>query len=175
MEPNPTPPPTPSIRTSAAAVWSLVLGILSLACFSVITGIPAVICGHVAHGKIKRSGGLLTGSGMALAGLITGYLSIALAVFVIPMLVAIAVPNFVKARNAAMQNACINNLCQLDGAVQEWALENKKPADAVATMQDLSPFLKSPMVCPGGGVYKLGQVSEKPICSIPGHALPGSN
>jgi competence protein ComGC len=169
MEPNPPPPTTPLPRSSATAIWSLVLGILSLVCFSIITGIPAVICGHVAHGRIKRSEGLLTGSGMALSGLIMGYVSIALAVLVVPLLVAIAVPNFVKARDMAQQNACINNLRQLDGAIQSWALEKKMPDDSIATFQDIAPYLKTSVVCPSGGTYRLGKVSEKPTCSIPGH------
>ena len=171
MEPNPTPPATSSPRTAPAAIWSLVLGILGLVCFSILTGIPAVICGHIAHGKIKRSGGLLSGSGLALAGLITGYVSIAMAVFVVPLLVAVAVPNFVKARNMAMQNVCINNLRQLEGAIRIWALENKKAEDSVVTLQDIATYLKGSVACPSGGTYRLGRVSEKPTCSIPGHAI----
>jgi competence protein ComGC len=163
-----------SPRTAPAAIWSLVLGILGLACFSVLTGIPAVICGHIAQGKIKRSAGLLSGSGLALAGLITGYISIAMAVFVVPLLIAVAVPNFVKARNMAMQNACISNLRQLQGAIHIWALENKKPEDSVVTLQDLAPYLKNSVDCPSGGTYRLSRASENPTCSIPGHAIPAN-
>ena len=46
----------------------------------------------------------------------------------IGMLTAIAIPNLVKARNSSQSNACINNLHQIDNAIQEWALENKKDA-----------------------------------------------
>ena len=63
--------------TSVLAIWSLVLGILGLALLGPITGIPAVICGHMARSRIRKSNGELTGSGMALAGLITGYIGIA--------------------------------------------------------------------------------------------------
>ena len=31
-------------KTSAAAVWSLILGILSLLCFGLFAGIPAIVC-----------------------------------------------------------------------------------------------------------------------------------
>jgi competence protein ComGC len=172
MEPNPTPPSVVLTRTSPIAIWSLVLGILGLTCFSFLTGIPAVICGHMAQAKIKRSGGLLDGSGLALAGLITGYISIVMGLLVIPLLLSIAIPNFVKAREVAKQNACISNLRQLDGAIQMWALENKKLADSKVTLQDLSPYLKQPLICPSGGTYRLGLVSDKPTCSIPGHSLP---
>ena len=75
----------------------MVLGILSLTCFWLITAIPAVICGHVAYSRINRSGGSLGGRGFAVAGLITGYISIALTFVILPMLLSIAIPNFVKA------------------------------------------------------------------------------
>ena len=42
-------------KTSGLAIWSLVLGILSLACFTIFAAIPGVICGHKALSKIKRS------------------------------------------------------------------------------------------------------------------------
>jgi hypothetical protein len=61
-----------AVKTSALAIWSLVLGILSLTCFGFLSGIPAVICGHIARSEIKKSEGRLEGEGMALAGLITG-------------------------------------------------------------------------------------------------------
>src|SRR5438034_9879767 len=105
---QPPPVPTPiQPKNSGLAIWSLVLGILSLTCFYLFTGIPAVICGHIAHSRIKRSGGALEGSGLALAGLITGYIGIALSVVIVPLLAAIAIPNFVKARDTAQKNVCI--------------------------------------------------------------------
>jgi hypothetical protein len=61
-------------KTSAGAVWSLVLSLLSFACLGPLTGIPAIICGHVAHANIKRSQGGLTGDGLAVAGLVIGYI-----------------------------------------------------------------------------------------------------
>lgn len=63
--------------TAPSAIWSLVLGILGFLCCYCFTGIPAVICGHVARGAIKREPQRLGGSGIALAGLILGYFSIA--------------------------------------------------------------------------------------------------
>ncbi|MEJ2157525.1 MAG: DUF4190 domain-containing protein [Desulfobacteraceae bacterium] len=79
-------------RTSALAVWSLVLGILGLLCFSFLAGIPAVICGHMGRSKIKDSQGALKGEGMALAGIIMGYLGLAL--FVMGIAAAITIPQF---------------------------------------------------------------------------------
>ncbi len=51
---------------------------------------------------------------------------IMIVVAIIGLLAAIAIPNFVKARTSAQKNACINNLRQIDGAIEQWALEQKK-------------------------------------------------
>ena len=80
-------------KTSASAIWSLVLGILSLVCFGLFAGIPAVICGHAARSKVRQSQGALTGEGMALAGLILGYVGTILTS--ISIIAAILVPNFI--------------------------------------------------------------------------------
>jgi len=73
----------------------------------------------------------------------------------------------------AQLQQCINNLRILDGAKQMWALENRKPATAVPTQQELLPYLGETgfPTCPAGGVYTLNQVNVPPTCSIPGHAL----
>ncbi len=70
--------------------------------------------------------------------------------------------------------ACINNLRQIDGAKQQWALENRKPANAVPTAQDVAPYLRGGILpaCPAGGQYTLNAVGATPTCSIPGHVLP---
>lgn len=166
---NPSQP-----QTSGLAIWSLVLGILSLTCFSILSAIPGVICGHKALSKIKLSGGALTGQGLAIAGLVTGYLGILWAVIFIPMMMAIAIPNFVRARDTAMMNACINNLRMIDAAKNEWALENNKKADDTPTRAEVAHYLKNGQfpVCPAGGIYTIGAVSNAPTCSIPGHKLP---
>ena len=68
--------------------------------------------------------------------------------------------------------SCINNLRVLDGAKQQWALENNKTATSVPQMSDLAPYLKFPsLVCPSGGNYTLNAVSTVPTCSQPGHTL----
>lgn len=71
-------------RTSALAIWSLVLGIVGLCPYAF--GIPcilAVIFGHISLNEIKRSNGQMTGYGLGLAGLILGYVAIGLGILVI--------------------------------------------------------------------------------------------
>jgi len=94
------------------------------------------------------------------------------AVAVPAMLAAIAIPNFVKARATSQENACINNLRQIDAAKQQWALEKSKTATDIPTKEDLLPYMRRWPVCPAGGTYTIGPVGEKPTCSIPGHQLP---
>lgn len=72
------------------------------------------------------------------------------------------------------KNSCINNLRQIDGAKQQWALENKKSAEAIPTAQDIAPYLSNNLtipVCPGGGAYNLGNLESDPTCSIAGHVI----
>ena len=71
-------------------------------------------------------------------------------------------------------NACINQLRQLDGAKQQWALENKKTANDTPNERDIAVYLKGGAFpkCPAGGVYAINTVALVPTCSIRGHALP---
>jgi competence protein ComGC len=89
------------------------------------------------------------------------------------MLGAIAVPNFVKARSTAQQNACVNNLRMIDAAKRQWALEKNKKDDDTPVEDDLLPYLPNQKLpkCPQGGTYTIGSLSEPPTCSIPGHVL----
>jgi hypothetical protein len=68
---------------------------------------------------------------------------------------------------------CINNLRQIDGAKQQWALEKQKGTNDVPSVNDISPFMLHEEMpkCPVGGVYTLGPVRENPRCSITGHVL----
>jgi hypothetical protein len=98
------------------------------------------------------------------------------AVAVPAMLSAIAIPNFVKARSTSQQNACINNLRQLDAAKNQWALEQGKKTGDACTANDLKPYIRlingQLPKCPAGGTYTIGAIGETPKCSIPGHELP---
>ena len=107
---------------------------------------------------------------------------IMIVVAIIGLLAAIAIPNFVRARTQSQKNACINNLRQIDGSTQQWALENKAAANATVSFTDISSYLKNSVVCPEGGTsfadsYTLNGVTNKPTCvstgggSANGHVL----
>jgi prepilin-type N-terminal cleavage/methylation domain-containing protein len=103
---------------------------------------------------------------------------IMIVVAIIGLLAAIAIPNFVRARTTSQQNACINNLRQIDGAKQQWALETKQATNATPAYTDISVYLKNAVSCPAagtittfGGSYTPNDVSTLPACKI----LPGTH
>ena len=73
-------------QTEPKAILSLVLGLAGLFLFSIFAGIPAIVLGHMARARIRQSMGQLQGAGMALAGLILGYISVAIVPVMILML-----------------------------------------------------------------------------------------
>jgi hypothetical protein len=79
--------PVPPKFNALGAIWSLVLGILSFMCLGIFGAIPAIICGHVARSTIRKSNGLLRGEGLALAGLILGYVALVLNIILIPIVI----------------------------------------------------------------------------------------
>ncbi len=100
---------------------------------------------------------------------------IMIVVAIIGLLAAIAIPNFVKARNTSQTNACINNLRQMDSAVQQWALETKRQDTSAPVSAEVYTYLKGQVVpvCPAGGTYALGAtVVDPPTCDVAGHVLP---
>lgn len=69
--------PSATPQACGMATASLIFGVVGLCCVG-IAAIPAVVLGHQAKAKIQASGGALTGEGAAVAGLVLGYLTIAL-------------------------------------------------------------------------------------------------
>ncbi|MEQ1860047.1 MAG: DUF4190 domain-containing protein [Chthoniobacteraceae bacterium] len=88
MNPVPPPPPPPGMpplpgapaRTDGLAVTALVLGIASISCLGCVAGVPAIVCGHMACSRIAESRSGVEGRGMAIAGLVMGYVSILLTI-----------------------------------------------------------------------------------------------
>lgn len=68
-QPVPTAPPT-----SVLAIVSLVAGILSWIMLPIVGAIGAVICGHMARRDIREARGALGGDGLAVGGLLLGYI-----------------------------------------------------------------------------------------------------
>ena len=97
---------------------------------------------------------------------------IMIVVLIIGILLAIAVPNFITARENGRAEACIANLKQIDSAKQQYLMDNKAvstfafSSDTGTAMPDLSPtYIRSVPSCPGGGAYTVGSGSVLPTCS----------
>jgi prepilin-type N-terminal cleavage/methylation domain-containing protein len=102
-------------------------------------------------------------------------------VALIGLLAAIAIPNWVHARTTSQTNACLNNLRQIFGATQQWALDNRQAPEAPVTPDEILPYLRNAVVCPAGGSaatfgtsYSLTTVTNIPTCRIAPtkHVLP---
>jgi prepilin-type N-terminal cleavage/methylation domain-containing protein len=95
---------------------------------------------------------------------------IMIVVAIIGLLAAIGIPNFVRARQTAQTNACINNLRVIDSAKQQWALEKGQVSTATPTDTDIEPYFgragsfmpKEPL----GGSYNIYAVNTAPACSL---------
>lgn len=124
MPTNAPPPPfraTPiPATTSGKATASLICGILFPFGF---TAIAAVVLGHLALSEIKRSAGRLLGRGQAVAGLVLGYFGIAVPILLI--VAAIALPNLLRSKQRVDQTAAISDLRIIVNA--ETAFEAKYP------------------------------------------------
>jgi prepilin-type N-terminal cleavage/methylation domain-containing protein len=94
---------------------------------------------------------------------------IMIVVLIIGILMAIAVPNFIRARESSRRNSCIANLKQIDSAKEQWAMDNRAAAGAAVTMGDIAGvYIKGATtgpVCPAGGTYTVNTVGTNPSCS----------
>ena len=103
---------------------------------------------------------------------ISAPMAVALVVVAAAVVLYVLSPSMVT-RGPPASTICINNLRQLDGAKQVWALTHHKSTNDIPTMEDLQPWLKRQLVCPKGGTYTLGRVYDPPTCSLGGsHTLP---
>ena len=101
---------------------------------------------------------------------------IMIVVLIIGILLAIAVPSFMNARERSRANACRSNLRQIQAAKEQWAMATNQGPTATPGWNDLMPqFLQgdpqNPPSCPSGGTYTIGNLSNNPSCSITGHSL----
>lgn len=104
--------------TSGKAIGSLICGLMAL--FPPIA-IVAVVLGHLAISEIRKSAGRIKGQGMAVAGLVFGYMGL----MIIPILIvaAIAIPNLLRARIAANESSAVGSLRTINTAAVAYADE----------------------------------------------------
>jgi prepilin-type N-terminal cleavage/methylation domain-containing protein len=97
---------------------------------------------------------------------------IMIVVAIIGLLAAIAIPHFVRARGTSQATACLNNLRQLDAAMQQYALENRLNVNTSYSLDWLRPYVRLDSTgnipaCPAGGTYSPGTtLTNSPTCSL---------
>lgn len=143
---NIAPPNLPAPKTSGLAIASLVTG---LTCLSPL----AIVFGHMAMSRIKKSAGELTGHGLALAGTILGYVGLVVLIFsIIPAL-------FVGARawkTGSDRAACIIQTRNIQQAIRSHqGMENLQVGAPINWSEIIGPgkFIEQQPVCPTGGTY----------------------
>lgn len=76
---------------------------------------------------------------------------------VIAMLIAIAVPNFMRARNSSRENLCYGNMRLIGHAAEHYIINNDLEIDALVTNEQAGTYVKGGISsCPGGGGYTIG-------------------
>lgn len=103
---------------------------------------------------------------------------IMIVVAIIGILIAIAVPGFLKARENSRQKACWENMQKIDGSVQQYILDNNVADQDTAVTGGLSiddlvgeaEYMRFSPVCPSGGTYTLQTTGFAVNCDI--HAVP---
>ena len=99
---------------------------------------------------------------------------IMIVVAIIGILIAIAIPGFLRARENSRGQACQENLTKIDGAKEQWALEFKHTNDTAldaAFLTDANIFgpngyVKKTPLCPSSGTYTVNNIGSDPSCSI---------
>ena len=112
---------------------------------------------------------------------------IMIVVLIIGILLAIAIPNFIQARESARARACVANLKQLDSAKQQYMMDNKvstftsvsippgTAATSAATGGLIPTYVRSVPLCPSGGTYTTNNETTLPTCSLGTNTVNGVN
>lgn len=109
--------PAPNAPTSGKALASMITGIFGL--LLLFPAIAAIILGHISRSEIRKSNGRLQGNGMAMAGLIMGYMVIAFLPSVL-IIAAIAIANLPRARISANEAAAVASIRTINTAEIEY-------------------------------------------------------
>ncbi|KKS33751.1 MAG: hypothetical protein UU95_C0023G0002 [Parcubacteria group bacterium GW2011_GWC2_42_12] len=105
-------------------------------------------------------------------------MEIIIIVAIIGLLAAIAIPNFVRAKQTRDKNRCVLNLRTIEAAKAAFSKESKKPDAYQVSADDLYKYgatnrMGEDLKCPAGDMYDLGTITTKlATCPVVGHELP---
>jgi type IV pilus assembly protein PilA len=125
----------PEAQTSGKAIASLVCGILNIFPLFIV----AIVLGHISLSEIRKSAGRLKGEGLAIAGLVLGYLGI-VAIPLMLIIAAIAIPNLLRAKIAANETSALHSVRMLETAEMSYRTQHQNEG-FTCNLSDLSSIL----------------------------------
>ena len=130
------------------AVSALVLGLVGIFCLGPLTGLPAVILGHIAYGRARKQPDIHGGEGLALAGLILGYVSFIIGIIFVSIMAGMTLPALSQAKDKAMRIKCVNNLKMISLSARIYATDHddRFPPSFLAMGQELTD--PRVLICP---------------------------
>ncbi len=122
-------------RVWRSRAWSWASSAYVLFCIGFFFSIPAIICGHIARANVRNSQGRLKGDGLALAGLICGYVH--LAIFVLFMAFGAVTPAISGAFEKGRETSTMNDAKQISTACIRYASDHDgKYPDSLEELAD---------------------------------------
>ncbi|HOK54090.1 MAG TPA: prepilin-type N-terminal cleavage/methylation domain-containing protein [Armatimonadota bacterium] len=96
---------------------------------------------------------------------------IMIVILIIAVLLAVAIPNFMRARETSRARSCQGNLRIIATAKEQWAMDNRMGRDDEPTAESLvNNYIKGTNgvlpTCPSDGTYEIGNMATWPSCSI---------
>lgn len=93
-------------------------------------------------------------------------IEVMIVICIMGLIITVALPNFLRARREANAKLCLVNLKQIEAAKERWSFSSGAALDEEIYITDLIPdFIKVAPVCPDGGEYTPGILTDNPTCS----------
>lgn len=104
---------------------------------------------------------------------------ILIVILILAIIISIALPNFMHAREVGRARACQATLRHIASAKEQWAMDNRADLGSQPTPSDLvdqyikhQPAGELPL-CPLNGTYSIGRLADQPTCSVGGNENSG--
>ncbi len=134
-------------RRAGLAIASLILGIVGF-CTGGLAGIVGVILGIVTLAKASSEPQVDRGKGLAIAGIVTGAVSLLSSLIVLPMMIAILLPSLSRARELAKRTVCGVNLRAVDASLRSYVEEHDQEPPNISVLIDESSIGSQVLNCP---------------------------
>jgi len=100
-------------------------------------------------------------------------LELMIVVLVIGIILSIAIPNWMRARESARTQTCVCNMTKIENAKDQHAVESRKSNGDVVAWADIVPaYMKYQPECPTDGDYNIQTIGTPTTCTVDGHEVP---